>query len=75
MDFPKLVEKAKSGDSMAFGALYEACLPTVKRICAKLIDDNDAIDDIAQDAFVVALVSINKLNDNDKFPQWVAGIA
>lgn len=75
MDFPKLVEKAKSGDSMAFGALYEACLPIVKRICAKLIDDNDAINDIAQDAFVVALVSIKKLNDNDKFPQWVAGIA
>ena len=75
MDFPELVEKAKSGDSRAFGSLYEACLPTVKRICAKLIDDNDAIDDIAQDAFVVAFVSINKLNDNDKFPQWVAGIA
>ncbi len=75
MDFPKLVDKAKSGDSRAFGSLYEACLPTVKRICAKLIDDSNAIDDIAQDAFVVAFVSINKLNDNDKFPQWVAGIA
>lgn len=75
MDLPQLVEDAKSGDSKAFGSLYEACLPSVKRICAKLIDDASAIDDIAQDAFVVAFVSINKLNDNDKFQQWVAGIA
>lgn len=76
MDTEQLVRRARQGDTKAFGTLYETHFLKVKGVCAHLLHDNgNAADDLAQDTFVVAFLTLSKLKDDTKFAQWVVGIA
>lgn len=64
-----LVEKAKQGDADAFSTLYQMYYPKMKGICINILrEDKAVVDDLVQDAFILALVSLNpnRSLENDK---------
>ena len=57
-----LVEKAKLGDADAFSTLYQMYYPKMKGICINILrEDKAVVDDLVQDAFVLAFVSLKDL--------------
>lgn len=70
-----LVEQAQQGDAEAFGMLYRLFYPKMKGICIKILKDNkDAADDLVQDAFILALMSVKDLKNTRRFGQWLTSI-
>jgi RNA polymerase sigma-70 factor, ECF subfamily len=66
-----LVERAKTGDREAFGALIENTQEDVYRFCYYLCGNKARAQDLMQDAYVRVLENIKKLDDNEKFTSWV----
>ena len=70
-----LVEKAKQGDADAFSTLYQMYYPKMKGICINILrDDKAVVDDIVQDAFILAFVSLKDLKNTHRFSQWLTSI-
>ena len=70
-----LVEKAKEGDTEAFSILYQFFYPKMRGICIKILkEDKDVVDDLVQDAFILALTSIKNLKNSKRFSQWLTSI-
>ncbi len=70
-----LVNQAQQGDTEAFGVLYEMYYPKMKGICIKILkEDKDVVDDLVQDAFILALVSVKDLKNPHRFGQWLTSI-
>ena len=70
-----LVEKAKEGDTDAFSILYQFFYPKMRGICIKILkEDKDVVDDLVQDAFILALTSIKNLKNSKRFSQWLTSI-
>lgn len=70
-----LVEKAKQGDADAFSALYQMYYPKMKGICINILGEDKAIvDDLVQDAFILAFVSLKDLKNTHRFSQWLTSI-
>lgn len=67
-----LVEKAKQGDADAFSTLYQMYYPKMKGICINILrEDKAVVDDLVQDAFILALVSLKDLKNTHRFSQWL----
>ena len=72
----KLVAVRAAGDRIAFGRLLTRHWEIASSVCARLLSgDRDAIDDVLQETSVVALVSLDRLRDPDRFSAWLCGIA
>ena len=70
-----LVEKAKQGDTDAFSTLYQMYYPKMKGICINFLrEDKAVVDDLVQDAFILALVSLKDLKNTHRFSQWLTSI-
>lgn len=70
-----LVEKAKQGDADAFSTLYKMYYPKMKGICINILEeDKVVVDDLVQDAFVLAFVSLKDLKNTHRFSQWLTSI-
>ena len=70
-----IVEKAREGNAEAFGILYQMYYPKMKGICIKMLkEDGDVVDDLVQDAFVLALLSVKDLKKSQSFSQWLTSI-
>lgn len=70
-----LVFKAKQGDNSAFSTLYQIYYPKMKGICINILkEDKDVVDDLVQDAFILALVSLKELKNPNRFGQWLTSI-
>lgn len=70
-----LVEKAKQGDADAFSTLYQMYYPKMKGICINILRENKAVvDDLVQDAFILAFVSLKDLKNTHRFSQWLTSI-
>ena len=70
-----LVEKAKRGDADAFSTLYQMYYPKMKGICINILrEDKAVVDDLVQDAFILALVSLKDLKNTHRFSQWLTSI-
>lgn len=70
-----LVEKAKQGDADAFSTLYQMYYPKMKGICINILrEDKAVVDDLVQDAFILALVSLKNLKNTHRFSQWLTSI-
>ena len=74
VDDGELVRKVLRGDREAFGVLVERYKAlAVVRAFRRVRRASDA-EDIAQDAFVRAFVSLKNLRDPDKFRSWLLAI-
>ena len=70
-----LVEKAKQGDADAFSTLYQMYYPKMKGICINILrEDKAVVDDLVQDAFMLAFVSLKDLKNTHRFSQWLTSI-
>ena len=70
-----LVEKAKKGDADAFSTLYRMYYPKMKGICINILrEDKAVVDDLVQDAFILAFVSLKDLKNTHRFSQWLTSI-
>jgi RNA polymerase sigma-70 factor (ECF subfamily) len=69
-----LVERAAGGDRDAFGALVRAHLPRALALARRVLHDDDAAEDAVQDAFLQALVAIDRFNPSRPFWPWLARI-
>jgi RNA polymerase sigma-70 factor (ECF subfamily) len=69
-----LVERARRGDSAAFGALVRRYMqPAYAVALARLREPADA-EDVCQEAFVTALKRIEECRDPDRFGAWLLAI-
>lgn len=76
MDLKMLIERVKADDADALNTIYEAYVPIMRNVCFSITKaDEDTVNDLVQDAFILAYYSIEKLNDEEKFGEWTAAIA
>jgi RNA polymerase sigma factor (sigma-70 family) len=69
-----LVRLAQAGDRTAFRLLVERHQPMARASAARLCRDPHEVDDIVQEAFLQAFVSLDRLRDPDRFAGWLGGI-
>jgi RNA polymerase sigma factor (sigma-70 family) len=70
----RLVAAARAGDQTAFAALIERYYPMVAALCARVLGDGDRALDVAQEAAVTAMLSLDRLREDERFGAWLAGI-
>lgn len=70
-----LVARARIGDREAFGHLIERHQPMVKRITLKMARHEYFAQELMQEAFLQAYLSLDRLRDDARFPSWLYGIA
>jgi RNA polymerase sigma-70 factor, ECF subfamily len=69
-----LVRLARDGDPAAFRLLVERHLPMARARAARLCPQPDDADDAVQDAFLQALIALDRLRDPGRFAGWLGGI-
>ncbi len=72
---PELVERARQGDSAAFGALVDRHRTPVLRAALAALGSRDEAEEVAQDAFVAAFRSLGGFRGDAAFRTWVIAIA
>ncbi len=70
-DVKGLVNKAKKGDTEAFGALYEMYATELYRFAVYYLNSPTAAQDAVQDTVLEAFKGIPKLKSPDKFKAWL----
>lgn len=71
----KLVERHQAGDRTAFAELYARHYGRLIRYCRRLVRDSHMAEEIAQDAFLRAYTSLDRLDGDRRFYPWVTVIA
>ena len=71
----ELVHRAQSGDSAAFGELFERFQPLVLSILLRRVGNFGDAQELAQDVFVKALTKIEQLRVPEAFVGWLKSIA
>ena len=74
-DDPKVIREALSGSPVAFGKIVRLYQGDVRMFIAKWIRCPAATDDIAQEVFVAAYLSLEKYDDQRSMRSWLIGIA
>ena len=69
-----LVQRARGGDRVAFGRLYDRFVPLVHGVLLARVPRGD-VDDLVQDVFVLAMRRIEGLRDPGAVGPWLAAIA
>jgi RNA polymerase sigma factor (sigma-70 family) len=69
-----LVVLARAGDTVAFGFLVERYRRMIQARAVGLCRDTGEAEDIAQETFLQAFLSLGQLRDPDRFAGWLAGI-
>lgn len=70
----ELGRRARTGDREAFGRIYERHAPAVHGVLVALAPWRDA-HDLVQDVFLLALRSIDALDDPERLGPWLLSIA
>lgn len=70
-----LVEAARSGDSQAFGQLFDTWFDRVHDLSRRIVKDPGTAAEVAQDAFLTAWTRLDTLQDPDAFGGWLLRIA
>lgn len=70
-----LVQRAQKGDAVAFRALFERHVVSVRRFLSDLLRNQDKADDATQETFARAHAQLLKLTAEIRFKPWVLGIA
>ncbi len=74
MEITRLIEQCRQGDAEALGELYKAYAKRMKGVCRRYISDEDAVNDVLHDAFVIIFTSFDKLRDDQKAEAWMMSI-
>ena len=74
MEVTRLIERCRQGDADALGELYKAYAQRMKGVCRRYVSDEQAVDDVLHDAFVIIFTSFDRLRDNRKAEAWMMSI-
>lgn len=74
MEITRLIERCRQGDTEALGYLYKAYAQKMRGVCRRYISDEQAIDDVLHDAFVIIFTSFDRLRDARKAEPWIMAI-
>ena len=74
MEITRLIERCRQGDADALGELYKAYAQRMKGVCRRYVGDEQAVDDVLHDAFVIIFTSFDRLRDNRKAESWMMSI-
>jgi RNA polymerase sigma-70 factor (ECF subfamily) len=69
-----LVARARLGDRIAFGALYQRHARMVQAVLLSRMAP-DGVDDLLHDVFLKAMNHLHALRDDEAFPGWLATMA
>lgn len=70
----ELVFSAQKGDKNAFGLLVQRYQKLVFNFTRKLVSDEDIAQELAQEAFLQAYLSLDRLRDPMRFKSWLCSI-
>ena len=71
MEEKVLVQRSKEGDQEAFSVLVNKYKTKVFRLAFSLTRDRDIADDLAQEAFIRAYLSLPKFQQKSEFGTWL----
>jgi RNA polymerase sigma-70 factor (ECF subfamily) len=75
VDDAALVSRAERGEKAAFDELVSRYLDAVVAAAFSILGDKDAASDCAQDAFMEAVSTLDRLREKEKFGSWVYHIS
>ena len=70
----ELVKLTLSRNSDAFAVLYERYVPMVERLILRTVGDTSQNQDIMQEVFIEAYLSLKRLKKPESFASWLYGI-
>jgi RNA polymerase sigma factor (sigma-70 family) len=73
VDDNEIVRKVLGGEKAAFGALIDRHRSETLAFAARLLNRLDA-EDVVQEAFLAAFLSLHKLREQERFRSWLLGI-
>ena len=73
MEMTRLIERCKQGDAEALGELYKAYAQKMRGVCRRYVDEQ-VVDDVLHDAFVIIFTSFDRLRDVRKAESWILSI-
>ena len=74
MEIQQLIRQCQQGDAEALGALYQTYAQRMRGVCRRYISDEQAVDDVLHDAFVIIFTSFDRLRDPQKAEAWMLAI-
>ena len=69
-----LVAAARRGDKGAFAGLVQGHRPLLESLCRRALGDDQLAEDATQEAILIALTNLDRLQQADRFGAWLAGI-
>ncbi len=75
LDIRTLVERAQSGDSRAFEALYRRLVGRIYGLCLRMARDAQRAEELTQDVFVRAWERLGSFRGESKFTTWLHRLA
>jgi RNA polymerase sigma-70 factor, ECF subfamily len=70
----ELVERARAGDESALGKLVERHHAAAYRVAVSMLRDDDAAQDVVQDAFIKAFRALSGFRGDAAFRTWILTI-
>ena len=74
MEITELIERCRLGDADALGELYKAYAPKMRAVCRRYISNEQTVDDVLHDAFVIIYTSFDRLRDVRHAEAWMMAI-
>lgn len=74
MDLEELASRCVDGDKEAFGRLYQATFPAMRKVVMRYVHNQETAADILHDGYIIAMTSIKSLKDPSKVASWLATI-
>ena len=74
MEITRLIERCRQGDADALGELYKAYAQQMRGVCRRYISDEQTVEDVLHDAFVIIFTSFDRLRDARRAEAWMASI-
>jgi RNA polymerase sigma-70 factor (ECF subfamily) len=69
-----VVERAQTGDSGAYGILYEQHSKAMFNICMRMLGNMQNAQDILHEAFLIAFKNLQQLKEPSRFAGWLKKI-
>ena len=74
MEINRLIERCRQGDADALGELYKAYAARMRGVCRRYVSDEQTVNDVLHDAFVIIFTSFDRLRDDNKAEAWMMSI-
>lgn len=70
-----IIDRARTGDELAYRALYEAHVDRIYRLAYRMAGDDDLARDFTQEAFLRAFSRLDQFRGDAAFSTWLHSIA